>query len=679
MSGRKTRKHAYKQKEKVTFASVMRKVGAFLKAAFTPRKWMWNVLGIFVACLFSTLLAEWISKADSTVSHWTVGDVLNSFGAAVIWAGQNAVAVIAGMLAVFLVAMILYALTASAGTSVLITGWIYCSLSAANYFKLVARNEPLLPWDFASIGAAAEFVGDAGLRFTPHVFIAFGGVLLCAVALFLMNRGWGAEKKRLIPRLKAAILPRLVGAAAFLLIFVVFLNAFFINTGWRKAMGVETNSWHQTQDYSTNGVMTMLLINFRFTLVERPAGYSESAIRAIREEVDEKAQSADFIRELDSENPTPNIIFVMLEAYGDADMLKNFTFSEEITKVSNWLEENAISGSAMTSIFGGGTSITEFMALTGYSTSFLAPGSTPYQQYVNKPIPAYPSYLRDTLGYHTLAIHPYGANYWNRAVAYPNLGIDLFLSKENCFAGADRCRICRYVTDDEVMRQVIRTFEEEKASSDAPLFIHAVTIANHQAYHDGDYPEDELVRITDSAEEISDDLRIAFENYLTGLRNTDRSLQILLDYFSAVEEPTILVIFGDHWGKTGTVDEAFVPAGIFDEGTLYSSHENVRRAYSVPFYIWDNYKGLHGEQPNLSIYQLVPLLTDFYGLDRPAYFDYLAQQAAVFRGHYSNTVLDAEGVASGKKPAAVKKAMDQMQLIQYDLMFGQQYFYKNDR
>jgi len=78
---------------------------------------------------------------------------------------------------------------------------------------------------------------------------------------------------------------------------------------------------------------------------------------------------------------------------------------------------------------------------------------------------------------------------------------------------------------------------------------------------------------------------------------------------------------------------------------------------------------------NLSAYQLTPMLTELYGLDRPVYFEYLRQQMDIFRGHYSNTVLDAAGTPSGKKPAAVKDALGKMELLQYDLLFGKNYLY----
>ena len=672
MAKKKKRRAQPVLKEKKSLRAKLQEGLAFV---LRPRPWYWNLLYLLIACVVTVLLAEWISKADATVDIWT-GELLGqSFLGLLKWVITYPTAVLAAVCLLFLIVSLIYALTNSTGFALLVPGIVYCGLSAANYFKLFARNEPLLPWDFILIGAAAEFAGSVGLKFTPHIFIAFGAVILMGAAAFLLNKSWGKGESRrcLMPRLRAKKLHRLVSAAAILALLIGFVVGFFINTGWRKAWGFQVNSWNQTRDYENYGVLNMLTINCRYILVEKPAGYTEGSIADIKEDILDKAAEDGTLEYLDGkQDVTPNIIYVMLEAFGDADLLKNFTYSENITATSDWLEENAVSGSLLTSIFGGGTSITEFMALTGMSTSFLPPGCTPYQQYINDPVEAYPSYLKNTFGYETVAIHPYGASYWNRSVAYPNMGIDTFWSRDNSFYGAARCRKCNYVTDDAVMEHIIKTYENHRKESADPLFIHAVTIANHQAYHLEDYTDAERVTIS-STEPLSEELQIAFESYVTGLRDTDRAMQLLLDHFKEVEEPTIILFFGDHWGKTGTVNEAFVPAGLFDEGELYASHENVRRAYSVPFYIWDNYLGTKGKVENLSAYQLTTLLTDLYGLDRPLYFEYLRQQLDVFRGHYSNTVLDAAGEASGRKPAAVKDALSRMELLQYDLLFGKNY------
>lgn len=83
--------------------------------------------------------------------------------------------------------------------------------------------------------------------------------------------------------------------------------------------------------------------------------------------------------------------------------------------------ENTVTGYLNVSVCGGNTANTEFEFLTGNSMAFLPQGSIPYQQYITKELPALPAYLA-SLGYETVATHPYYADGWDRDKVYPLLG-----------------------------------------------------------------------------------------------------------------------------------------------------------------------------------------------------------------------------------------------------------------
>ncbi len=87
--------------------------------------------------------------------------------------------------------------------------------------------------------------------------------------------------------------------------------------------------------------------------------------------------------------------------------------------------DNAVRGKAYTSVFGAGTSASEFEFLTGNSMAFLPSGSIPYQQYVLEPTYSLASLLKEQ-GYSTLAFHPGTRTSWQRDLAYPLLGFDSF-------------------------------------------------------------------------------------------------------------------------------------------------------------------------------------------------------------------------------------------------------------
>ena len=76
----------------------------------------------------------------------------------------------------------------------------------------------------------------------------------------------------------------------------------------------------------------------------------------------------------------------------------------------------------------------------------------------------------------------------------------------------------------------------------------------------------------------------------------------------------------------------------------------------------------------MSMYQLLPYITQQLGLDRPLYFDYLNQQAQLFKGFAQGVYLDSLGTPSWEFPSAdAKDAFHKHWLLQYDLMFGKGY------
>ena len=80
------------------------------------------------------------------------------------------------------------------------------------------------------------------------------------------------------------------------------------------------------------------------------------------------------------------------------------------------------------SVFGGGTSNSEYEFLTGNSVSALPLNGNAYTQFVKHKVPSLASQLKQQ-GYDTLAFHPYKAHGWNRDTVYPLIGFDNFLDE----------------------------------------------------------------------------------------------------------------------------------------------------------------------------------------------------------------------------------------------------------
>ena len=130
----------------------------------------------------------------------------------------------------------------------------------------------------------------------------------------------------------------------------------------------------QTSRSKEIGFLLNFCENIPYFIYQKPEGYSlEYAASVLPEqEYAEETMSPD------------NIIVIMNESFTDLGFLGELEANQEYLpnfyRVIN--EENSKMGKCVTSVFGGGTSCTEFEFLTGSSMLFLGSGNAPYQQYI---------------------------------------------------------------------------------------------------------------------------------------------------------------------------------------------------------------------------------------------------------------------------------------------------------
>ena len=388
---------------------------------------------------------------------------------------------------------------------------VLCGLwGTANYFVALYRGSPVLPWDLTALGTAAAVSGSYSYR--PTWQMAAGLVLIAGLVWLLRGRAWTGRSG---PRARAACL------LAGLLCLVPVVQPERLG-----AFGVETDVWDQAGAYRSGGALAVFLRNTEFLQVEEPEDVTPQRLEQILNRVvpEEPARVG---------AERPNIVAIMNESWADFEEFGNLSLSESVTDTFRALD-NGVWGHAYTSVFGAGTSASEFEFLTGNSMAFLPSGSIPYQQYILDDAPSMASLLREA-GYRTLAFHPGERTSWQRDRAYPRLGFDQFKCGEDM--DVPQSMEHGYVSDRSDFEQIIWEFEHKAAGE--PLFLFNVTIQNHGSYTVEDYPA--RVQLTDAPGKYP-----MAEQYLTLANETDRAFQQLVDYVSQQEEPTILLMFGDH-------------------------------------------------------------------------------------------------------------------------------------
>ena len=401
-------------------------------------------------------------------------------------------------------------------------------IGLANYYVLEFRSAPIMPWDIYSFGTAMSVAGNFEYTLEKQtVFVIIGFVVLLIIEEFpnLRISRISIVSKKVIYAIRA------VSAG-----ICVCLLFGFTHMLWQEStiikFGMYDKLFTPTVISKRDGTAIGFLMELQYITVDKPSNYSADMAEQILEPFSEMA----------AENPAPvhdapNIIVIMNEAFSDPAVLGNFETNEEympfVHSVLNGEVENTTSGWLNVSVLGGNTANTEFEFLTGNTMAFLPQGSVPYQQYVKGEQESLASHLK-TLGYQTIAMHPYNSTGWDRNKVYPLLGFDkMYFIKD--YSSPEKIR--KYVSDRACYDKIIELYEEKP--KDTPFFIFNVTMQNHSSYSEefDNFTPD--ITVTDSNSKT-------LNNYLSLMKISDEALEYLIDYFSTVEEDTVVIFFGDH-------------------------------------------------------------------------------------------------------------------------------------
>lgn len=534
---------------------------------------------------------------------------------------------------------LLYAATGKPMMSLMVLHGAFGGWGAANYFVILFRGLPILPWDLTALGTAADVAGNYNLFPTGRMWV--GILVLCGI--FIASRI--LHRKKLLGKGAPSLYP--YPRRTFLIAGAVCLVLVLL-PGTMPALGVSGDVWNQAGAYRKSGAAAAFFCNVKYMNVEKPENADPETVDEIANAISPSSPSPA------APEQQPNIIAIMNESWADFESYGNLSLTDSTMEHIRALD-NAIVGKAYTSVFGAGTSASEFEFLTGNSMAFLPSGSIPYQQYLLGPSASLASLLK-AQGYATLAFHPGEYTSWQRNQAYPRLGFDAY----KCGADMDVPQTFEhgYVSDDSDFDQVIWEYEHRDPSK--PLFLFNVTIQNHGGYAVEDYPAQ--VQLTDEPGKYP-----KAEQYLTLANLTDEAFQKLVDYFSAQEEPTIILMFGDH---QPSVEQEFLDKayGVTqDEMTM----EQYMGKFQTPFVIWANYPLEDGGPEMSSLNFLGQYLLHYAGVKTSVYEDFLTETQETLPAFTFVGYFDQSGKAySHLSRTEYDDLIEKYQIMQYNNLFG---------
>ena len=461
------------------------------------------------------------------------------------------------------------------------------AIGVGNYFVVMFRSNPIVPWDIYSFETAMSVADN-------YVF-SVDWALAEHIAMFILMLIVGVRTNiRLNKKILRPILTVAMCIPAYFYISYLWQDNLERNTGLNDTL------FNAKYMHSKDGFFVSFILDIHFLQIEEPKNYSdEYALSLLNEREVEKVEAPEEL---------PDIIAIMDETFSDPAVLGEFETNKDympfVHSILRGEVANTISGYTDVSVLGGNTANSEFEFLTGNSMAFFPNGSVPYLQYIRDGISTIVPQLEE-YGYTTYGTHPYRAKGWNREFIYDLMGFD-YRYFQGSFPFEDKLR--NYVSDEADFKSIL----EWRNNTEGPFFMFNVTMQNHSNYG-GDFDNFDPQIVAKFKNTSSNKY---LNKYLSLMYETDQDVASLLSELSQSDRKTIVVFWGDHQPNDYVVRPIYKEYGLdFDNQT----YEQQQQRQKTPFFIWANYDIQEQTNVEISLNYLNILLFETAGLQLDEY------------------------------------------------------------
>lgn len=466
---------------------------------------------------------------------------------------ENGYIVFLNTLPVFFSIMFVFLICNELWIGISITSILVIVLSLINYFKLLFRDDPLLVEDLTLFSEMKNMTGRYKIRINKDMIFWILGM---TVVIFVV---W---KLRKIIKIEMQIRTRIISVIIIALCGIGCMNRFILNDEYyQKTENIALiNRWGSTQQFISRGFIYPFLYSSKDAGMKKPDGYNKKKIE----------NSLKDIKEDDiPEDKKVNIIAIMMEAYGDFSVYPQIEFDSENDPYAafNRIKDITYHGNLLTDIFAAGTVRTERRFITGADA---------YPS-LRKNTYSYARYFTDQ-GYCVEGSHPCYSWFYNRINVNDHLGFskyDFYESRYSELANGE-------IAGDNVLFPELYKDLKNSIDDGIPYFNLSVTYQNH-----GPYSTEQLydTSYVIKQEDYTDDEYNILNNYLSGIKNTGEELEKLIEEIESLDEPCVLVAFGDHKPWLGEGNSVYEMLGIdLDVSTL----EGFYNYYATPYIMYAN-------------------------------------------------------------------------------------------
>lgn len=467
-----------------------------------------------------------------------------------------------------------------------LSGGVVCLVySFAEYWKLLARDDPIYAEDLTLIREALQMSGghtSVTWQMVLAVLLVLGGTAV--FFLFFRGKMPHFSLRLLLPFAVLGLCVQLYGS---------------VYTSWDVYDSFEIwpslNPWFENSRYISRGGIYPFLYSIQSAVPTAPEGYDA-------QECQDQLQS--YENDDIPEDQQVNLVFVIYEAFSDLSKYTDMITVADPYAVYHELQAESYTGELVTNIFAGGTINTERCVLTGFSelTNF------------RRQSWSYARYFADQ-GYVTEGSHAGYQAFYNRLNVNRNLGIDTYRFIENYYSDL----FTGIPTDSQLLTEISRLCLEQIEAGEK-VFSFNVTYQNHGPYETTLW-DSTKVYVPEGA--VSEDDYGIINNYLAGVEDTCHQMMAMVDTFRDVEEPVILVFFGDHKPWLGEYSSTYAALGIDINS---QNDESFYNHYNTEYLIWANDAAKElldndfvGTGPTISPCFLMNVLFEQCGWEGPSY------------------------------------------------------------
>lgn len=372
------------------------------------------------------------------------------------------------------------------------------------------------------------------------------------------------------------------------------------------------------EDYGYPYCLATTIFN---TGISCPQDYSSAEMQRI--ENSEKSLSKT------KEEKHPNILFLQLETFIDPTEVNFLSFSKDPIPNFRKLMEDYSSGYYRVPSVGAGTANTEFESITGMSLRYFGPGEYPYKSILKERTCESAPYVLKELGYTAHAIHNNEANFYGRRTIFPMLGFDTFISEEYMEREDEKTPL-GWVRDEILTESILDAMK----STEGPDYVYTISVQGHGAYPTEPLLEDPAIEVTGAETEEQNN---QWEYYVNQLCEMDEFVGGLIGELERSGEDVVLVMYGDHLPTMG----------------LKAEDMKNRYLFQTKYVIWDNL-GLEKKDENLAAYQMAAEVLNRLNI----------HEGNIFRFHQARR--------------NTKNYQLDLQTLQYDILYGEQYVYEGE-